>query len=150
MYSHMLQLYTYTCRIHIDAMNKGRVKDFFRKICTSHFIVRFACERELETEQNCNILTPTLMAISVVSPGLFNRRPRGLLPHLVTNGSPNTLGSWGPLLPGGGFLYHILSLTHLISNSLTSCLNELYNSSIAHSISHWIFGIACLIVIKRK
>ena len=33
---------------------------------TSHFIVRFACERELETEQNCNILTATLMAISVV------------------------------------------------------------------------------------
>ena len=25
------------------------------------------CERELETEQNCNILTPTLMAISFVS-----------------------------------------------------------------------------------
>ena len=28
---------------------------------------RFYCERELETEQNCNILTPTLMAINVVS-----------------------------------------------------------------------------------
>ena len=28
---------------------------------------RVACERELVTEQNCNILTPALMAISVVS-----------------------------------------------------------------------------------
>ena len=27
----------------------------------------FYCERELETEQNCNILTPTLIAVSVVS-----------------------------------------------------------------------------------
>ena len=27
----------------------------------------FACERELETEHNCNILTPTLMAVNVVS-----------------------------------------------------------------------------------
>ena len=44
------------------------------------------------------------------------------------------------------FLYRFLSLTHLISNSLTPCLTELYNSSIAHSI----FGMACLIVIKRK
>ena len=34
---------------------------------TSYFIERVVCERELETEQNCNILTPTLMAISVVS-----------------------------------------------------------------------------------
>ena len=71
--------------------------------------------------------------------------------------------SRGPLLPGGGFLYHILSPTSLLSNSIggpegpfcwvvafstTSCLQllrsptnwllvftELYNSSIAHSIS---------------
>ena len=34
-----------------------------------------------------------------------------------------------------GFLYRILSLTHLISKSLASSLTELYNSSIAHSIS---------------
>ena len=37
------------------------------------------CERELETEQNCNILTPTLMAISVVFLVLLvlSRRPGG-------------------------------------------------------------------------
>ena len=32
---------------------------------------RFACERELEIEQNCNILTPTLMAVNVVSFSFF-------------------------------------------------------------------------------
>ena len=81
---------------------------------------RFYCERELETEQNCNILTPTLMAINVV-PFSFSRAAQ-----------PEARG---PTQLGGGFLYHNLSSTHLISNSLTFCLTELYNSSIAHSIS---------------
>ena len=40
----------YICRTHIDAMIKDD-KDFFRKICTSHFICKVACERELEAEQ---------------------------------------------------------------------------------------------------
>ncbi len=35
---------------------------------TSHFIERVVCKRELESEQKCNILTPTLMAISVSFP----------------------------------------------------------------------------------
>ena len=39
------------------------------------------CERELETEQNCNILTPTLMAISVV----FFSFSRAAQPHLVSS-----------------------------------------------------------------
>ena len=57
------------------------------------------CERELETEQNCNILTPTLLAITTFlsrSPGLLNRGP----------GGPTSLGA--------GFLYCILSPTLLI------------------------------------
>ena len=59
------------------------------------------CERELETEQNCNILTPTLLAITVFlsrSPGLLNQGP----------GAPASLGA--------GFLYRILSPTRLIPN----------------------------------
>ena len=76
------------------------------------------------------------------------------LPHLVSNSSDLQLNrrSLGPLLPGGGFLYHILSLTHLIHNSSNlqlmwlPVITELYNSSIALSI----FGMTCLIVIKRK
>ena len=57
------------------------------------------CERELETEQNCNILTPTLMATTAFlsrSPRLLNRRPTQL---------------------GAGFLYRILSPT-----DWTSCV----------------------------
>ena len=43
---------------------------------------RFYCERELETEQNCNILTLTLLTITVFlsrSLGLLNRGPEGPL-----------------------------------------------------------------------
>ena len=92
---------------------------------------------------------------------MLNRRPGGSafwwlsLPHLVTNslGVPraHSAGWW-------------LSLPHIVSNSsdhqLTYFLTELYNSSIAHSISphDWppgcvispVLGMACLIVIKRK
>ena len=56
---------------------------------------------ELEAEQNCNILTPTLMAITMFlfrSPGLLNRRP----------GGPASLGA--------GSLYRILSPTDLNFN----------------------------------
>ena len=62
---------------------------------------RVVCERELETEQNCNIFTPTLLAIMTFlyrSPGLLNRGP----------GGPASLGA--------GFLYRILSPTRLIPN----------------------------------
>ena len=68
---------------------------------TSHFIERVVCERELETEQNCNILTPTLLATTA----FLSRSPRLL--------------NWGPVGPaslGTGFLYRILSPTRLIPN----------------------------------
>ena len=93
------------------------------------------CERELETEQNCIILTPTLVAISVSF--LFSRvaQPGAWwgfsvvcwfsLPHLVTNWSglqtdlisncSCSIGAWGLLLLGAGFLYRILSPTGLVS-----------------------------------
>ena len=77
-------------------MNKGRAKTSLKKY-TSPFIVRFACEKELETEQNCNILTPTLMAISIVL--------------LVLQGCPT--GGPGAQLSAGWWL----SLPHLVSNS---------------------------------
>ena len=106
---------------------------------------RVVCERELETEQNCNILTPTLMAISVVSFS-FSRVAQ--------------LEARGP------------ALCWVLAFSTTTCLQtlrspnwlpvfiELYNSSIAHSISpyNWpsecvtsaVLGMTCLIVIARK
>ena len=67
---------------------------------------RFYCVRgELEAEQNCNILTPTLMAITVFlshCPGLLNRGP----------GGPASLGR-GPN-------------SSIFSNCLTSCLHPGY------------------------
>ena len=75
-----------------------RATQFLRKY-TSHFIWKVACERELETEQNCNILTPTLMAISVVSFS-FSRAAQ-----------PE---AWGPTLLGAGLLYCILSPTGVV------------------------------------
>ena len=127
-----MHIYTYTCIIITTRQS-------FRKIYTSHFIERvrkgfsrFYCERELKTEQNCNILTPLLWPSAFClsrSPdaqpearGLSFLLSAGFLYHILSpTGLQFNRGSQGPLLPGGGFLYHILSLTSLISNSLTSC-----------------------------
>ena len=38
---------------------------------TSHFIERVVCERELETEQNCNILTPNSSGYNSISFPIF-------------------------------------------------------------------------------
>ena len=79
------------------------------------------CERELETEQNCHILTSPLMAISVVFFVLQGCSTGGL-------GAQLSAGCW-------------LSLPHLVTNGSGLQTNwllvftELYNSSIVHSIS---------------
>ena len=54
----------------------------------------------METKQNCNILTPTLMAFSVSFPFSWAAQS----------------GAWGPASLGAGFLYRILFLTRLIPN----------------------------------
>ena len=79
-------------------------EDFFNNICTSHFIARvrkgcvgFYCERELETEHNCNILTPHSYDRHVVS-------------FLFSWCSTGGLGA--PLLDAS-FLYCILSASSL-------------------------------------
>ena len=92
------------------------------------------CERELETEQDGKILTPTILAITAFlsrSPGLLNRGPRGpasagcwlSLPHLVSNWSglhtaTAQSGAWGLPLLGSCFLCSILSPTDWISSAL--------------------------------
>ena len=104
--------------------NKGRVKTSLEKYVPLTLLVTFVCERELESEQNCNILTPTLMAVSVVSFS-FSRaaQPKAQRPTLLDDGflycilSPTSLGPFGLAW---------LSLPHLVSNSncsLTSCLD---------------------------
>ena len=109
---------------------------------TSHFIERVVWERELGTEQNCNILTPTLLAITAFlsrSPGLLNRGPSlsgicSSFQHLPSICNSST----------GGLRAHYagcwLSLPHLVSNwsdlqtrLISNCSNflctELHNSS---------------------
>ena len=99
-------------------------------------------ERELETKQIYNILTPNLMDMTAFlsrSPGLLNRGPGGPVSlgagFLYCILSPTRLipnsqsGAWGLPLLGAGFLYLILSPTRLIPNWLNFLCTELYNSS---------------------
>ena len=88
---------TYACRT--QRHNEDERHSSLEKY-TSHFIERVLFERELETEQNCNILTSTLLAITA-----FLSRYPGLLKR------------------GPGFLYRILSPTRLILNSSIGGLN---------------------------
>ena len=58
---------------HYDAMKTSEHSSLEKY--TSHFIERVVCERGMKTEQNYNILTPTLLAITAFlyrSPGLLN------------------------------------------------------------------------------
>ena len=85
----------------------------------------FFCERELETEQNCNILTPTLMVISGVS-FLFSSAAQ-----------PEAQGL--SFLLSAGFLYHILSLTSLVPNSIGFPKGPFGRVwlSLPHLVSNW-------------
>ena len=91
-----LYIHIYICmQNHNDDTIKTSETVLFEKY-TPHFIERVVCERALETEQNCNILTSTPMALTAFlsrSPELLNQRP----------GGPASLGA--------GFLYRILSPT---------------------------------------
>ena len=80
LYKHIC-MYIYTC---MQNHNNDTIKTtsdtvFYRNIPLTLF-ERVVCERELETEQNWNILTSPLLWPSVFlsrSPGLLNRRPGG-------------------------------------------------------------------------
>ena len=89
---------------HIKHHNKDERHNLLEKY-TSHFIWKGVCERELETEQNYNILTPTLMAITTFlsrSPGLLNRGPGGpaCLGYVLIPASSLQL-VWSPTLNRG-------------------------------------------------
>ena len=127
---------------HNYTIIKQTNEDFFINICTSHFICnvwkgysRFYCERELETEQNCNILTPTLMAVNVVSFS-FSRaaQPEAQKPTLLGDGflysilsasslDPNSVGAPRAPLAWCGFTYHISSPTLTGTSWLLSWLS---------------------------
>ena len=120
---------------------------------------RLACERELRPNINCNILTPKLMAVNVVSFSFFlcsTGGPEatllgdGFLYGILSASSPD-LNSSGPKGPFGLMW---LSLPHLVYNSVSCCLQLHWPRRTQLSYisfdAHWIFEIECLIVIKRK
>ena len=96
---------TYACKNHIDIIKTSDT--VLKKNTPLTLFERVVCERELETEQNCNILTPTLMAISVYFPFSWAAQP----------------GTWGPSLSGCWF-----SLLHLFSNSSVLQLPDFLSS----------------------
>ena len=152
LYSHIINMhiYTYTCRIHIDAMKTSDT--VLRKIYLSLYLKGFERVTQGFTMRGSwrpnraaiywpPLLWPSALCLSR-SPGLLNWRPgahsawcRLPLPHLVNIGS--------------GLQTHWLPV-----------FTELYNSSIAQSISphNWpsgcvnsaVLGMAFLIVIKQK
>ena len=142
----LLLLYTHI-QIHAECILMQWIKtseNFFRKIGTSHFIVRVrkgllkvllwegvGDQTELQyidphsyDHQHCVFLV--LQGCSTGGLGALSAGWWLSLPHLVSNFSGPQLnrGSQRPLLPGGGFPYHILSPTRLTSNSLTSCPHQ--------------------------
>ena len=104
--------------------DKGRAKTSLEKY-NSHFIARFACERELETEQNCNILTPLLWPSALClsrSPdaqsearGISFLLSAGFLDHILSPTGHQWVSetTGGPEIP---FSREWLSLPHLISD----------------------------------
>ena len=108
------------------------------------------CEKELETEQKCNILTLTLIAITAFlsrSPGLLNLGPGsqaflGHGPHsniFTSTATPQSV-AWGPPLLGAGSLHSILIPTY--SNFLCT---ELY-----HCFTPTQFNLSTVKVIPLK
>ena len=129
-----LQKYTYICWIHTDAMNNRLRKTSLSKYLPLTLFVRvrkgysrFACERELETEQKLQYFDPKLMAVNVVSFS-FSRAAQSetlgplcwvmasliasyqqLLWTPIQSGLPRAPSAWC------GFPYH--SSSHSLSNS---------------------------------
>ena len=94
------------------------------------------CERELETEQNCNILTPTLLAITAFlsrSPGLLNRGP----------GAPASLGHvpQSSIFSPTGLISKLLnrwpegSLCWVLAFSTASCLQLVWSPKLTDFLS---------------
>ena len=117
---------TYACRT--QRHNEDEWRSSFRKNIPLTLFERIVCERELETEQNCNILTPTLLAITAFlsrSPGLLNPASSHQLVW-----SPNSQsGVPRHFLPGADFLYRILSSWSGLQTNWLPVFTELHNSS---------------------
>ena len=108
------RIYTYICWIHTDAMNNRRRKSSLTKYLPLILLQgfkrgysKFACEKELETEHNWNILTPNLW-------------PSVLCLSCSSDAQP---GPWGPFCWVLAFFtasYQHLLLTLIQSGLLTA------------------------------
>ena len=110
-------------------------EDFFKKILLSLYLKGLCVREGVRDRTELQYIDPPLSWPSVLclsrSPRLLNRRPGGslcLAQAFFTISchqrvSKLNRGSRGPLLLGGGFPYHHLSPTHLLSNSLTDFLS---------------------------
>ena len=133
---------------HNDTMIKDERRLLLKNIPLTLFVT-FACERGLETEQNCNILTPSLMTVSVVS-FWFSRAsqpevqgPSSLLDDgflyciLSPTGLENSIGVPRAPSAGCGFPYHTLSRKSLILNSSGTPRAPSAGLSLTHLISNF-------------
>ena len=123
-------IHAYTCiKNHNDIIITTR-EDFFNKIYLSFYCKGLCVRGSWRLNKDCNILTspapPDIAMCHSRSSGLLNRGPGGpaSLGHVLIPASSHQLvsklyrGPQGPLLLNGSFLYHILSPTRLISNSI--------------------------------
>ena len=134
-YKYVVYSYAYTS-IHAEYILTQWIKtneDFFKKY-TSHFIWKGLCVRgswrpnrtatywpHSYGHQCCVFLV--LQGCSTGGPGAHSAACGLSLPHLVTNGSPNSLGV--PRAPSAGWW---LSLSHLVSNSSNLQLTDFLSS----------------------
>ena len=122
---------------HNDTINNRRTQeDFLNNIFTSHFIAwvrkglsRFACERELETEQKLQYFEPysyNRQRCVFLVLLMLNRRPWGPLCWVLAFftasyqqllWSPNSIG-----VPEAHLCRVWLSLPQLVYNSVSNCL----------------------------
>ena len=127
---------------HNDTIIKTQ-EDFFIKICTSHFIVRFVCERELETENKLLYFDPTHSygrqhCVFLVLQ-MLNRRPRGPLCWVMaffTASYQHLL--WTPIQSGAPSPFSLvwLSLPQLVYNSI-------------RSLTAWLLSWLSYIIVER-
>ena len=161
--------YTYACRNIFNTIKMSGNSSLEKY--TSHFIERvrksyegYYCVRgELEIEQNCNILTPTLMAITAFlshSPGLLNQGPRGpasawtwlSFPHILSNRlelpvhriilffyvqSVQTVDSQGPLTPTTGFTCYLHWCISSFDSLAGSEVNVQHNAEAVKARLEW-------------
>ena len=100
--------------------------------------------------KDCNILTaPAALEIAVCRSRSPDAQPEARGPTLLAFSTASYhqethLGSWGPLLPGGGFPYQIFSRRLLLIASI--CIEHVY----MYSCSQWLYNIILCQEIRKS